>query len=180
MSTRSMLTGALALFLALAIIGLSGCHQTESKSSPNETVTLAKQAELPSDEPAKEPEPEEEKPAQLCATVDKTELTVTWEENGSVLALRELAKDGLTVDLHPYGGFEQGGDLGQPIVREDVQQTAVCGDIMLYQGHTIVLLYGSNDWAYTKLGHIDAPEAEQIKTLLGGDAVTLKLFLRND
>ena len=73
-----------------------------------------------------------------------------------------------------YGGFEQVGPIGQNIVREDQQTVTDSGDIVLYSGNQIVIFYGSNSWAYTRLGHIDLSEQEMLNLLSGGD-VTITL-----
>ena len=41
--------------------------------------------------------------------IDNTIVAVTWLDNSSVDALKELAKDGLTINMHKYGSFEQTG-----------------------------------------------------------------------
>ncbi|MFQ8759981.1 MULTISPECIES: cyclophilin-like fold protein [Intestinimonas] len=76
-----------------------------------------------------------------------------------------------------YGGFEQVGSLPQNLTRNDVQITTEAGDIVLYSGNSIVLFYGSNTWAYTKLGHIEDLSAENLKTLLDVEQVTVSLYL---
>ncbi len=53
-----------------------------------------------------------------------------------------------------YGGFEQVGEIGTSLPRNDVQTTTSAGDIVLYSGNQIVIFYGNNSWAYTRLGHI--------------------------
>jgi hypothetical protein len=74
-----------------------------------------------------------------------------------------------------YGGFEQVGPIGQSIVRDDKQTTTNYGDIVLYSGNQIVVFYGSNSWAYTKLGHIDLSQQEMSDLLSGGDvSITLQ------
>lgn len=104
-------------------------------------------------------------------------IPVTWEENESTAELRrQAAKGNITIPLSPYGGFEQVGSLGREYPSSDVRQTAESGDIMLYASSNVVLYYGSNTWAYTKLGHIDLP-ADEITALLGGDAVTVSFIL---
>ncbi len=104
-------------------------------------------------------------------------IPVTWEENESTAELkRQAAKGNITILLSPYGGFEQVGSLGREYPSSDVRQTAESGDIMLYASSNVVLFYGSNTWAYTKLGHIDLP-ADEITALLGGDAVTVSFIL---
>jgi hypothetical protein len=70
-----------------------------------------------------------------------------------------------------YGGFEQVGSIGQSISRDDKQITTEFGDIVLYSGNQIVVFYGSNSWAYTKLGHIDLSEEELTQLLGNGDVV---------
>ena len=74
-----------------------------------------------------------------------------------------------------YGGFEQVGSLGTRLPRDDRQTTTGSGDIVLYSGNQIVVFYGSNSWAYTRLGHISDKSAEEMKALLGNGNVTLTL-----
>ncbi len=95
------------------------------------------------------------------------EVPVTWEENPSVEALRELMP--LTIQMSMYGGFEQVGSIGQSITRNDAQTTTGPGDIVLYSGNQIVIFYGSNSWAYTRLGHVDLSQQEMSALLGKGD-----------
>ena len=104
--------------------------------------------------------------------IGNREVPVTWEDNASVNALREMLP--LTVSLSMYGGFEQVGSIGRSITRSDKQTTTRPGDIILYSGNQIVLFYGSNSWSYTRLGHIDLSEQE-MKTLLGNGDVTIRI-----
>lgn len=104
--------------------------------------------------------------------IGETEVPVTWEENASVEALKELSP--ITIQMSMYGEFEQVGALGQSIVRNDKQTTTNYGDIVLYSGDQIVVFYGSNSWSYTRLGHIDLTQKEMQDLLSGGD-VTITL-----
>ena len=90
-------------------------------------------------------------------------------------ALKELARDGLSIPMSMYGGFEQVGPIGKDLPREDSQTTTQAGDIVLYSGNQLVIFYGSNSWAYTRLGKIVDKSASELTELLGsGDAaVTL-------
>ena len=111
----------------------------------------------------------------LTLRINDTPVPVIWEENASADALRELARETpLTVSMSPYGGFEQVGSLGTSLPRSDVQTTTRIGDIVLYSGSNIVLFYGSNTWAYTRLGRLDLP-AREVQDLLGGSGVTVTL-----
>ena len=105
--------------------------------------------------------------------IGETEVPVAWEKNASVNALQDLCP--LTIQMSMYGGFEQVGSIGQNIVREDQQTDTDSGDIVLYSGNQIVIFYGSNSWAYTRLGHIDLTEQEMRDLLSGGDvSITLQ------
>ena len=78
------------------------------------------------------------------------------------------------VALSPYGGFEQVGSLGRSYPANDTRTTTKSGDIMLYASDQIVLFYGENTWAYTRLGKIDLPD-DEVTRLLTQDNITLTL-----
>ena len=103
----------------------------------------------------------------MILVIDGEEYPVEWEENESVEALKELCP--LTVKMSMYGGFEQVGSLGESLPRNDEQITTEYGDIVLYSGNQIVVFYGSNSWAYTRLGHIDMTQEELTDLLGNGD-----------
>jgi len=108
--------------------------------------------------------------------INSTEVKVSWEDNESVKALKELVKDkDLTINMSMYGGFEQVGPLGTSLVRNDKQITTQAGDIVLYSGNQIVVFYGSNSWAYTRLGKITDKNVQQLKELLGNGDVTITI-----
>lgn len=112
-----------------------------------------------------------EEKAGMILQIDGKEIPVTWEDNVSVDALSELAKDGLEIQMSMYGGFEQVGSIGQSITRDDKQTTTSAGDVVLYSGNQIVVFYGSNSWAYTRLGKINLSEDELAELLGNGDVV---------
>lgn len=117
-------------------------------------------------------ENEQEAAEQMRLIIGETEVPVTWETNASVEALKELLP--LTIQMSMYGGFEQVGPIGQHIARDDRQTMTNYGDIVLYSGNQIVVFYGSNAWAYTRLGHIDLSREEMTNLLSHGD-VTITL-----
>ena len=119
-------------------------------------------------------EEDSEEEVEMILQIDGKVIPVTWEDNASVDALSELADDGLEIQMSMYGGFEQVGPIGQSIARDDKQTTTSAGDIVLYSGNQIVVFYGSNSWAYTRLGKINLSEDELAELLSNGD-VTLKL-----
>ena len=112
----------------------------------------------------------------LHMTIDEAAVDVAWEENQSVEALRALCQNGpLTITMSMYGGFEQVGPIGQRLPSSDGQMTTQAGDIVLYAGDQIVVFYGSNSWAYTKLGHIANQSDQELTELLGNGDVTITI-----
>ena len=115
----------------------------------------------------------------LTLSVDGTFVDVAWESNESVDALWELVRsEPLTVQMSMYGGFEQVGSLGTNLPRNDTQTTTSAGDIVLYSGNSIVIFYGSNSWAYTRLGKIQGMSAQELREKLGNGNVTVTLEMK--
>ncbi len=103
-------------------------------------------------------------------------VTVAWEDNEAVAALKEYCRDQiLTIPLSMYGGFEQVGSIGTTLPQNDVQTTTQSGDIVLYSGNQIVVFYGSNSWAYTRLGHITDKSQDELTSLLSNGDVSITL-----
>jgi hypothetical protein len=92
-----------------------------------------------------------------------------------VEALKELAQNGLTIQMSMYGGFEQVGSIGQRLPSHDVQTHTSSGDIVLYSSSQLVVFYGSNSWAYTWLGRITDQSAEEMRELLSRGDVTITI-----
>ena len=126
----------------------------------------------------KEADTQEDIEAMLQMRIGNTAVTVEWEDNESVQALRDLCTDNpLTIQMSMYGGFEQVGSIGQSLPRDDQQTTTGAGDIVLYSGNQIVVFYGSNSWAYTRLGHITDQNAAGMSELLGNGDVTITISM---
>ena len=124
---------------------------------------------------------EEEAVKTLQMKIADTVVEVAWEDNESVEALRKLCEEEpLTIEMSMYGGFEQVGSIGSNLPRNDVETTTSAGDIVLYSGNKMVVFYGSNSWAYTRLGHItDQDEAGMAQLLSNGD-VTITVSLETE
>ena len=108
----------------------------------------------------------------MILRIDGTEVPVTWEENESVQALFALAP--LTIEMSMYGGFEQVGPIGSSLPRDDRQTSTAPGDLVLYSGNQLVVFYGTNSWADTRLGHVDLTK-EELTALLSAHDVTITL-----
>ena len=121
---------------------------------------------------------EEEEEPMMQMKINDTPVTVAWEDNESVSALKKLAANDLTIQMSMYGGFEQVGSIGQRLPSSDVQTSTSSGDIVLYSSNQLVVFYGSNSWAYTRLGHITDKTPEEMWTLLSNGDVTITLSVQ--
>ena len=99
-------------------------------------------------------------------------FTAALENNAAASEwLKMLKESPLSLVMEDYGGFEKVAPLGRTLAASDLRINGKSGDIMLYNGSNIVILYGSNSWSYTKLAQIDNPEG--LKEALSGRGVTV-------
>ena len=112
---------------------------------------------------------------ELLLSVGDKNLSVEWEDNESVDALKDLAGSEMKINMAMYGGFEQVGSIGTSLPRNDSQMTTSPGDIVLYSGNQIVIFYGSNSWAYTRLGKITGLNEKELEDTFGNGNVTIGL-----
>ena len=129
---------------------------------------------------AEEPVEEEVKEKMLKMMIGDKEVSVDWENNESAEALKDLcAEEPLVIQMSMYGGFEQVGSIGTRLPSDDEQTSTSAGDIVLYSSNQIVVFYGSNSWAYTRLGHITDQDAAGMTDLLGNGDVTITISLED-
>ena len=163
---------------------------TTASTVPQETVqptaapatqpqtTAPVSTEAPKEEIAPTEQAQEEPDMTLRMTIGTTPVSVSWEDNDAAEALKELCRNGsLTISMSMYGGFEQVGSIGASLPQNDAQTTTSAGDIVLYAGNQLVVFYGSNTWAYTRLGHITDQDADGMAQLLSNGDTTLTLSL---
>ena len=116
----------------------------------------------------------------LYLTAKGITKTATLIENKATAELISLLEKGpISLSMTENGGFEKIGTLPQSLATSDVRQTAQSGDIMLYIGNVMCIFYGSNTWAYTKLGTIDNMTSSEIKEFLAGNPVSVSLSLED-
>lgn len=161
---------SLIIISTLVACGKSNNTPTPTTGEPSTTITT------PSDDnsTAKEDETDYMK---LTLKINDIEVDVIWTDNDSVRALKNLAKDGLTINMSKYGGFKQVGSIGSTLPSADTRITTNPGDIVLYSSNQIVLFFDSNTWSYTKLGHINLSKSE-LTDLLGDEDVVITLNLK--
>ena len=168
----------MALLLILTIMpGLASCAESGNPQG-NEVSPVAETESEPevqdhlTDE--EKTEIQENTMNRLTMYIGETEVEVEWEDNRSVEELKRLCfSEPLEIRMSMYGGFEQVGPVGTKLPSDDVQTVTQAGDIVLYASNQIVVFYGSNSWAYTRLGHITDRSAEEMEQLLGSGDVTV-------
>ena len=160
------------LLLCMALCPFAGCSP---EASGNSQAAVQSEESAPA-EGSQETSESEEAEAVLQMKIGETHVEVEWADNASAKALEELCRETpLTIQMSMYGGFEQVGPIGQSLPRKDVQTTTQAGDIVLYSGNQLVVFYGSNSWAYTRLGRITDKSAREMAELLGSGDVTITI-----
>lgn len=106
-------------------------------------------------------------PQKMYITIDGVSQSVTLYDNAATRQLVNKLQDGsVTVTLNSSGGFEIWGALGFSLPTSNEQITAQPGDVILYNGSNICIMYGSNSWSYTRLGHIDGLSESELRSFL--------------
>lgn len=165
-----------AVLVVCLCVSVSGC---DSRSIESQTVMdTTNETTEPETTTAETKENDSYMDKALVLKIDNTEVDVSWLDNDSVKALKEIAKDGLTVKLYMYGNFEQTGSLGTRITSNDEYINVGPGDIVLYQSNQICLYYDNNSYSFTRLGHINLSKAELVELFGEKDSVTITLSLK--
>jgi hypothetical protein len=147
--------------------------QDASKNESEETKTDEEESETDKEEVMKKSNSNK-----MQIQIGEVTLTATLEDNVATNALKGLISETpLTIHFSQYGGNEQVGSIGTTLPRDDKQITTSAGDIVLYTGNQMVMFYGSNSWAYTRLGTIDDLSDSELSNLLGNGDVTATFTL---
>ena len=111
-------------------------------------------------------------------TAGDTSFTATLADNSSVEALKELLAEGpLTINMNDYAGMEKVGHIGASLPGNDEQISAEAGDIILYQGNSLVIYYDTNSWDFTRIGKIEGVTGEELLETFGDGDVTVTFSL---
>lgn len=179
---------AIGTVLALALLfAAPSCSSAESSGTESafpaaapetEPSGVAVQPETPPTESTQESTEQEATEMKLKIQVGDVTFTATLAENSSVEALKALMGNApLTLDMHDYANMEKGADLGVTLPQNNEPMNPQAGDIILYQGRTLVIYYDTNAWSLTPIGKIDNVDAESLQAALGSGDVTVTLRL---
>lgn len=169
--------------MLLAIASGASCSPNDEGAEAAPVIPQEPTSPGPDEQPGDENSDENQDPMNnntLCVSVNGRSFTATLQDNAATKALKErLAQGTVTLHMDDYGDMEKVGSLGFSLPRNDTRMTTSPGDIVLYQGNSIVIFYGSNTWSYTRLGRVDGVSTrEEMLTCWGaaGSAeVTLSL-----
>ena len=167
----------------LVLFGFVGCREKRSVSFENdiseEIIENSTESQISAEELEKteitDKSAIDDEKEYMKLYFNDTEVPVIWEDNQTVQELmEESGKGDVVVQMSMYSDNEQVGSLGKSYTKNDEQITTHRGDIVLYSGDKIVVFYGSNSWAYTRLGKMNIPEDDVTELLSNGD-ITLKI-----
>lgn len=169
------------LSLPLIFLFIAGCTSvSDSKSeipsiSSNieESPPIISKTPLPVSSPASKLHEE----IQLRVEIGDEVFIAELADTKAAEALTLLLENPLTIQVSDYGSFEKIGRLPQNLPQEDIQTTAAAGDIMLYQGDSIVFFYGENSWSYTRLATFNNVSESVLKKALNPGITELTLSL---
>lgn len=148
------------LLIIVLLFIISGC--TNNKQ-PNQT-TVTKQTTAS---------------RQMEVKINDTTLEATLENNSSADAFIALLEDGpLTITMSDYANMEKNANLDVSLPENNEHLDVQAGDIILYQGKTLVIYYDRNSWSLTPLGKINNIDAKSLKELLGAGDVTVTFSLK--
>lgn len=168
----------LTILLAIMLIALTSCGKSNNSSVQLNTDEPSTTITMPQDDNSTTEEEDETANMTLTLKIGNTLVDIFWLDNESVKDLKKHVKDGLTIELHQYGDFEQTGSLGFALVSNDTNMSVGPGDIVLYNSNQICLYYDNNNSSFTKLGHINLSKTELRELLSEEDTVTITIGLK--
>ena len=84
----------------------------------------------------------------------------------------------MTIDMSDYGNMETMGPIGKDLPTNDEEITTKAGDLILYQGNSLVIYYDENSWNFTRLGKIEGVTGEELLDAFGDGDVTVTFSLQ--
>ena len=111
-------------------------------------------------------------------TAGNTVFYAELEDNSSAQAFSKMLLEGpVTIRMSDYGDMEKVGPLGKSLPTNDENITTGPGDLILYQGNSLVIYYDTNTWNFTRLGKIDGVTRQELLAAFGNGDVTVTLSL---
>ncbi len=152
--------------MLLAFLSAEACSPSDEE--PYRPGTFVQPEEPGGDEennPDKDPDEDTMNSNTITLTAGGRSFTATLVENRATEALKaRLAQGPVDIRMEDYGDMEKVGSFGFSLPRNDASTTTSPGDMVLYQGNSLVIFYAST--------------RERVLELLGGvGTVTVTLSL---
>jgi hypothetical protein len=149
----------LGLFAAGLCVGLSAC-QPGAPAVPDATTAPSDHGPLPGDQPAG---------AKMKLTIGSKTFTATLADNPAAAKLKGMFP--LTLDMQELNGNEKFARLKTHLPTDTVTPGTIhAGDLMLWQGDTLVLF--DTAYGYTRVGRLDDPAG--LNAAVGPAGVTVR------
>lgn len=169
-----------AAFLMALLLGLTGCGESAAPSVQETPAASApvQAVEAMTEEPGNRKERVE---GMIQLTIGENTVLARLAENEAAESLAALLQAGpIAMPASNYGGFEKVCSMDEALPRSDVQTTTQAGDIMLYNGNSIVVFYGTNSWAYTRLAWVVEKDIPKLESILSGSENEVILSLARE
>lgn len=134
-------TGFLRAAAVVLMVALTGCARQQPMQTPVQPTPAPAAAAPATPEQASggETPQKESEEAIMQIQIGETTFTAVPADTEAAEALMKLLADGpVTIQAENYGGFEKVGSLPQALPQADSRITTRPGDVMLYQGDSIV------------------------------------------
>lgn len=166
-----------SLLVTAMLVSLTACGSRTARDDSENSEAVAADNEFIPEETDNSTELIMEDNA-MKITAGDTTFTAVLADNSSAEALKELLAEGpLTIDMSDYASMEKVGPIGTDLPRNDEQITTGAGDIILYQGNSLVIYYDTNSWNFTRIGKIEGVTGEELLEALGSGDVTVTFSL---
>ena len=184
----------IGILLMAVLTGMSACRNTpeESTGKSAQTESAASSGSIDSEEQDSETDEGLETGNQDSDGMKNTDtegdmmkitagdhiFTAVLADNSSAEALKELLAEGpLTIGMRDYASMEKVGPIGTSLPTNDEQISTGAGDIILYQGNSLVIYYDTNSWNFTRIGKIEDVTREELLEAFGSSDVTVTFSL---
>lgn len=119
----------------------------------------------------------EEKTMIMKLEIGNSVFIADLEKNSSVEALKKLLTKPVTFNMIDYAGMEKTADLGVKLPQNNINMNTQPGDIILYQGRTLVIYYDRNSWSLTPIGKIKNLNVSELRKALGKGNTTVTISI---
>lgn len=114
----------------------------------------------------------------MTITANGSSFACRLADNPSAEALKALLAEGpLTISMEDYANMEKVGPIGRSLPRSDTPTDTGPGDVILYQGDSLVIYYGHNSWNFTPIGRIADVTEDELLAVLGEGSVEVTFSL---